>query len=437
MTRRRIWVGGALILLVAAAVARLTIQVMTAAGEGRIPTTHVARGDIEVAVRTQGDLRAIRSGMLVAPSTGGSLQIVRIAPSGTYVKAGEPVIDFDTSEQEFNVAQSESELGEAEQEIRKLTRDAAVQAAQDRVGLLHARFDVRRAELDLQDRDLVGAIEAKKDEMALEEAKRRLTQLEEDVHSRTATSRAGLAVVEQKRNKAQLARLTAKRNIDQMRVLAPFDGLVVVKDNLDAMGGIFMMGMSLPEYREGDSVSPGRVVAEVTDGSAIEVLARIGEADRAYVNGGDRARVAVDPVPGVEFPATVQSVSGMVSRRGPFESDGQRQFDAVFRLDGGDPRLRPGVTALVTVTAPPLTNVLHLPREAVFDVDGRPFVYAKSGRGFEAQPIKVRLRTESRVVVDGLEAGLEVALVNPIATGRRAGSSPAAPAPVGPPPPRR
>ncbi len=64
-----------------------------------------------------------------------------------------------------------------------------------------------------------------------EEAKGRLAQLEGDLTSRDATDRASLAVLEEKRNKARLAMETAQRNIDQMRIRAPFDGLVAVKDN--------------------------------------------------------------------------------------------------------------------------------------------------------------------------------------------------------------
>lgn len=426
MTRRTLAILAAGLVLAAiagvAAVQRLGAVEM----DRRIPTTRVARGRVDVTVRTQGDLRAVRSAMIVAPSVGGSLQIVRVAAPGSRVAAGETVVEFDVSEQEFNVEQSASELAQAEQEIHKLTRESAVAVAQDEVAVLHARFEVRRAELDAGANELVGKIDAQKNLMTLEEAKRRLAQLEEDVKSRSASSRAGLAVLDEKRNKARLAKQTAQRNIEMMHVRAPFEGLVVLKDNFDAMGGIIMSGMTLPEYREGDSVNPGRVIAEVVDSSGVEILGKVSEGDRAQIKAGDRAQVAVDPVPGEQFAATVQSVAGMVSRRF-FESDGQRQFDAVFKLDRVDPRLRPGVTAVVTVSGPPLENVLHVPREAVFEVDGKPAVYVRRGREFEARPVKVRFRNESRAVLEDIDADTEVALVNPAASARPAAKA-AAPA---------
>jgi multidrug efflux pump subunit AcrA (membrane-fusion protein) len=430
MNRRRLAVlaGAAALVTVAGVVAVQRLGAVEA--DRQIPTTQVTRGRVDVTVRTQGDLRAMRSAMIVAPSIAGTLQIVRVATPGSRIPAGETVVEFDVSEQEFNVEQSASELAEAEQEIQKLTRESAVSAAQDEVALLHARFEVRRAELDAGANELVSKIDAQKNLMALEEAKRRLTELEDDIRSRSATSRAGLAVLEEKRNKARLTKQTAERNIEMMRVRTPFEGLVVLKENMDAMGGILMVGMPLPEYHEGDSVNPGRVIAEVVDSTGVEILGKVSESDRSQINAGDRAEVVVDPVPGEQFPATVQSVAGMVSRRF-FDSDSQRQFDAVFKLDRVDARLRPGVTAVVTVTAPPLENVLHVPREAVFEVDGKPVVYARKGREFVAHPVKLRFRNETRAVIEEIDSGTEVALVNPTTAANPRTRPAAGPAPSG------
>ena len=62
---------------------------------------------------------------------------------------------------------------------------------------------MRRAELDASANELIGAIEAQKNLLSLEEARRRLAQLEQDVKSRADTNEAALAVVLEKRNKAR------------------------------------------------------------------------------------------------------------------------------------------------------------------------------------------------------------------------------------------
>jgi len=111
-----------------------------------IPTTRVQKGSLAVDVHTNGELHTPHSAMLVAPSVNGALQIVHIAKTGSAVKAGEVVIDFDPSEQEYKLEQSRSQLAEAEQQISKAKADAEVKKAEDKVALLKAKFDVRRDE---------------------------------------------------------------------------------------------------------------------------------------------------------------------------------------------------------------------------------------------------------------------------------------------------
>ena len=101
-----------------------------------------------------------------------------------------------------------------------------MQAADDEVALLKARFDVRRAELDANANELVGAIVAKQNLLLLDEARQTLAQLEHDVKSHAATALASGAVLREKRNKARVAVDVARRNIDNLRIRAPFDGFV-------------------------------------------------------------------------------------------------------------------------------------------------------------------------------------------------------------------
>jgi hypothetical protein len=83
-----------------------------------------------------------------------------------------------------------------------MAADAAVQKAQDDVALLTAKFDVRRAELDVMGNEFIAAVTAQKNVLSLEEAQRRLAQLNEDVKSRAANNQASMAVAQEKRQKA-------------------------------------------------------------------------------------------------------------------------------------------------------------------------------------------------------------------------------------------
>jgi multidrug resistance efflux pump len=384
-----------------------------------LPTVRVARGNLDLSVHTTGELRSARSAMVAAPPVAGTLQIVRLAPSGSAVKAGAVVVEFDPSEQEFTVEQSRSELEQAEQELVGSKAGAEVQAAEDQVALLKARFAVRRAELDLAARDLLGSIEVRKNELTLEESQRRLAQLQQDVRSKATSRQAGVAVLEAKRDKARLALAAAQQNIENMTVRSPIDGIVVLRPNMDASGGMYYSGMTLPEYRTGDMVWPGRMIAEVLDTSGIELQAKVDEADRANLNAGQSAEVRVDGLPGGVFAGTVRNVSGAAAR-GFFESEARRKFDTTLQLTAPDERLRAGLSASVVISGQQLKDVLYVPRQALFQKDGKPVVYARRGRGFEARPVTVKFRSESRAVIEGLDPGAELALVDPESRGKGA-----------------
>jgi biotin carboxyl carrier protein len=377
-----------------------------------IPTTRPVRGDVAVEVHTIGDLRAMRSAALTAPATGGTLQLLTLPPSGSIVKKDEIVIQFDLAEQQYNLEQAKSELNEALQEIAKLEADARVQAADDQVKLLEARYALRRAELKVTGNEFVGAIEAKKNELAVDEASRTLAQVEDDARTHAASNQASAAVLEEKRRKAQLGMDFAQKNIESMTITSPIDGLVVTKENRDASGGFFTPGMSLPDYRPGDAVQPGRVVAEIVDLAEMEIRAKVDETDRPALSDGSPATVKVEALGTGDLGGSAKGVSGLASRDF-WDIAATRQFDAAFKLDRAPAALRPGMTARVLVRGDTLKNVLHLPRQALFQKNGRPVVYVRDGDGFKPIEVKVLRITETRVVLENLPPTADVALSDP------------------------
>jgi len=388
-----------------------------------IPTAHVQQGRVQVTVYTVGELRGTRAMQLAVPPMGGQLQIVKLAQTGDAVKANDVVVEFDAAEQEFNLEQARFDLQLAEQDIVKADTQAAVQAADDEVALLHARYDVRRAELDVQSNELVSAIKAQQNVLVLEEAKQRLAQVEADVKIHRETSRASGDGLREKRNKAQLAVHVAERNIDSLRIRAPFDGFITIRTNFMAFGGIGFPGV-MPDYRVGDATFAGQPIADLIDASKIEVTAKLQEQDRANVSPGQAVEVAVDGLPDATLRGTVRTVSGVASR-GIFDA-GTRQFDIAFDV-AGHPAVRPGVSAAIAISGQAFDNVLYIPRTAVFDVGGKPTVYVRASGGFDAQEIRVRAWTDSVAVVENIDRAAEVALVNPNAP---SGARPKAQAPA-------
>jgi multidrug resistance efflux pump len=391
-----------------------------------IPTSRVKRGDLDMKVLATGELRASHMEMLMAPPIGGGvLQITHLLHTGAAVKKGDLVMEFDPSEQRYKLEQNRSELLQAEQEITKAKADAAVTAAQDKVALLKARFDVRRAELDVQKNELVSTIDARKNDLMLEQARRVLAELEQDVKSRSASGKAAIALAEEKRNKAKLAMDEAQQSIQKMRVAAPMDGLVALEKNEGAAGGFFFGGMTLPEYREGDQVQAGRKVGQVIDPKEMELAVKVGELERNSIKEGQPVDIELDALPGSMFHGTVKTVGGMNNRMF-WEADTDVKFEITITLSSKDARMRPGLTAQVVIRGDPHKDVLYLPRQALFLKDSKRVVYVKDGNSFEPREVKIHAENESRAAIEGIGAGTEVALVDPTASKKTANASEAA-----------
>ena len=396
-----------------------------------VPTTRVTRGTLDLGVRMTGELRATKQIQVSAPAVGGALRIVDMVDTGAAVEEGDPIMEFDPADQVFALETARSELLEAEQEIIKRQAELEVQAAQDKITLMTARFDVRHAELDAKaDATIVAANEAKVRQVTLEQAKRTLAQVEQDVASRQTSTKAALAILNERKMKATMAADRAQQGIDGLILTAPMAGIVVVQSNMDALGGIVIGGMAMPTYRVGDTVPSGRVVVEVYDISSMEIRARINEQERANVQIGQSARVLSDASSGVSQMAKVISIAGLGradTRSGPL-----RQFDVILGMEKPDPRLRPGTTVTVLVDGQKIDNALTLPRQCIFEKDGKQIVFARSDAGFSPREVKVLNRTEGLVAIEGLEAGLEVALIDPEQASRPAkapGGSPVSPTP--------
>jgi multidrug efflux pump subunit AcrA (membrane-fusion protein) len=79
-----------------------------------------------------------------------------------------------------------------------------------------------------------------------------------------------------------------------------------------------------------------------------------------------------------------------------------------------DVLLRPGLLADVEITIEKVPNAIHVPMQAVFEKDGKPTVYVRTGSGFEPRAIKPLKRSESTMVIaEGVRPGEIVALADP------------------------
>jgi multidrug efflux pump subunit AcrA (membrane-fusion protein) len=366
----------------------------------------VARGDISLSVFARGNIRGGNSELLTAPMIGSaSLHLTSLRQNGEQVKAGDVVAQFDTTDQEYALREANSDLAEAEQHVAQADAQLLADQEDDRYALSKAQTDVKLAELDVRKNPLLSAIVAKQNDLALKVAQDRLAQLQQNMANRKATDEAGIAMQQAGRGKAQTQALTAKQNIQSLTLRAKHAGYVSIRQNTAL--NIAYFGMPLPVFQVGDEVRPGMAVAEIPDLSNWEVGANIGELDRGHLAVGDKVAVTAIAVPNRVFHGHVKDIGGT---SGPFWN---RRFECKVALDGTVSELRPGMSAKLEIVTDTLHNVLWLPAQALFESDGKNFVYVRSSGTFTRKDVALVRRNETRVVITGLQQGQEVALANP------------------------
>ncbi len=296
----------------------------------QVATTRVRQGDVLVRSFSRGELRAVRSVTLTAPNLFGTVQVTQLASLGSLAREKDLVVEFDDSELLSRIEEKQLELDQVDEQIKKARADLNIRNNQDQVELLQTRYSVRRSELEVKRNDLLSQIDAKKNLLNQEEARRRLKQLESDIKSRLEQAEAELAVLQEKRNKAVVELQRERQRLMQVKLLSPISGLVAIRQN--RAGGFFVPGMQIPDIREGDQVQPGMPVADVLDLSELEVVSRVGELDRANLKEGQEVFMMLDALPEKRLTGKIKNMSGTASAN-VFSSDPAKKFDVVFSVD--------------------------------------------------------------------------------------------------------
>ena len=370
-----------------------------------VPTTTIKRGDLTLTVSARGELAGGNSEMLNAPMTGEQqMAITLLRAPGEVVQAGDTVVQLDTTEQGYRLKEAEADLAEAEAQVAQATAESQAKEEEDRYAVIQAKAEVKLAELEVRRNELLATIVARQNELALEAARDRLAQIEQDLANRKATSQAGILIQEAARNKAKVKADVARKNIEMMTLRAKSAGYVAVQQN--TVGNI-QWGMTLPIFHVGDAVRPGMAIAQIPDLSNWEMTARIGELDRGHLAVGQPAEIGVIALPGKKFSGKVKDVGAVAG------SPWDRHFDCKIALDQPSPELRPGMSANIVITTEVLKNVLWAPSQALFESDGRTFVYVHNPEGFLPQDVKLIRRSESQAIIEGLPEGRSIALASP------------------------
>jgi len=371
-----------------------------------VPTIDVKRGEFLDSFQIRGEIAALKSIEITAPAEAGDLQILKVSADGAKVKPGDPIVEFDKTKTEQDLAQYRSSLKYASADIEQARAQAGLTEEQDLTAVSKARFDFESAQLDASKQEIVSKIQGAEAQLKVDDAKQALKEAEQKLKSDRDASKATIDGKIEASKKAAFDVERAETALSKMTLTAPAAGIVSLVPTWSPEGPA--------PFKAGDRAWPGATIAELPDTSSLRVTARIDETERGHLAVKQSVTVHLDAIPDKQFAGKVDEISTIASEDYTAGWPIPRNFDLRITLDQVDPRLRPGMTAQITIVVDRIPDVLIIPVEASFQKEGETFAYIWAGSKFREQKIEVSRRSGDRIVVSkGLEAGERIALEDP------------------------
>jgi HlyD family secretion protein len=238
------------------------------------------------------------------------------------------------------------------------------------------------------------------------EAGRKLERIEAQARSKLAQSEARLASAQATYDlqNERLAKL--KKQLVACVIKAPASGLVVYETSTRMFGGTRNM------IEAGASVHERQTIMSLPDTAEMAVEIKIHESSIDKVRPGLPARITVDSLPDTRFSGKVIKVAPLPDQANFFMNPDLKVYNAEVSIDGMSESLKPGKSAKVEIIIDQLTDVTHVPVQAVCNRGGKKVCYLA---GTSPQPITVTtgLSNDNFVeITDGLSVGQTV-LLNP------------------------
>lgn len=376
-----------------------------------IPNAEVKVGDFIDYVELRGEIAVQSAKVITAPYNAGDLQILKLVQDGAHIKKGDLVVEFDATTVKRNADQYRQALNQAEAEIARTNAQRLLSDEQNKTDVVSAQFGLDRAQLDAKTQDVVPAIEHEKHVLALAKAEQKLRELDTKLASSHAGAEADLAGALRKRIKAKEDLDQAERNLMELTLTSPGDGIIALLPNSGAR--INILSGSVPAFKEGDRAWAGASIAELPDMSTIHATAPVYEADRGRVELGQPVTLNIEAVPDKEHKGRVSEISPLAKidySTYPY----RKSFNLRVQLDQPDARLRAGMAAALRVEVERVPNSIVIPAEAVFDKGGRMVAYVFRDAGYQERKLELARRSGGKVLVAaGLKQGERIALKDP------------------------
>src|ERR1700722_2988715 len=373
-----------------------------------VPTMEVKRGEFLDSAQFRGEVKAMKSVTISAPSEAGDLQIIKVSPEGTQVKAGDVVVEFDKTKTEQDLAQYRSSLKSADAAIEQARAQARLTEEEDKTAVLKARYDVEAAKLDASKQEILSKIEGEEKRLAQADAEQKLREAETKQKSDKTLNEATIESTVQASTKAKFDVERAEHALTQMTLLAPSAGTISLLQHWGGSGEV--------PYRAGDRAWPGAGLAELPDATTLRINARVDETERGRLALTQPVTVQLNAIPDRQFTGHIEQISTIASADFGGGWPITRNFILEIVLDQTDTRFKPGITGQVTVVVDRVPDALTIPTQALFQKSGQNVAYVWKGTQFEEREVEVGRRSGDKVMISkGLGAGEQVALSDPTA----------------------
>lgn len=345
LIRRGIAAGviGAIVLI--AVIATLIINARPAGTDGPV-TDMVTEGTFTTTVEAKGQLKPI-SASVVSPSVDGAVGSINVQ-AGQTVNEGDVLMTIKNDELDRNVAEAQRAVAAAQEDLNNAQKALAAAQAAPTI-----------------DSDTGTASGAMTDTSAVSSAQRNLASAQ--------------ATLDQANAKA------AERTVK-----APSSGSIV---ELNAKVGATVTGGMI--MGEGDT-NGGKQCMQIADLSKMKVTVQVGEKDIAKIAVGQSANVTYPAFPDIVSQGTVTAIASVANSDSSY-GGGSVTFNVDILIEAPDARLKPGMTAEVSVVTEQLDDVVMVPTMALMTEDGENYYVnlATDSEGKETRRVKVTVVTQN------------------------------------------
>ena len=368
------------------------------------PTFKVQSMQFTRRVTSDGTLKSVNATPVTTPSEAGrSLKIAWIADDGAVVKKDEVIVRFDPTEFENELLIGTEDRTTANNKQRKASSDAKTTRT-------NLKRDANQADSELQsakrfkfdDAEIFSRYQRIESEVDADLAGDKKMHAEEVMAVRESLARTDQDLISIEDRKAGLRIRNAEQGLKALEVLAPYDGIIVLQR--DWRGEI---------PRVGSTQWPGSPLAEIPDLKSMKAEVFVLEADAAGLALDQRATVTLESHPEMKFTGKVTQLDKLARPR--MRGVPVQYFGVTITLDRTDQKvMKPGARVRAVLEVENLRSAFAIPRQALFEKEGKKLVYRKRNGRFEPVEVVTSSSSAGRVVVTrGLLQGDELALEDP------------------------